>query len=904
MSRDPIPLIPGDALTPAAWDDVGAILESALELTGDARERYLRDACGDDAGLRHEVGSLIAEAEHGRRLSLEPTPEGAEPSVTPGTTIGHWRVQDLVARGGMGEVYRAVRTDGEFTQLVALKVVRPGLVSPTFLRRSRIEREILARLTHENIVGILDAGTTTDGRPFLVMPLIEGESITAYCDRHGLGLEARVRLLVEVVQTVQFAHARLVVHRDLKPSNILVTPDGGVRLLDFGIAKLLAADPDTPTDAEPRSEIRLLTPEHAAPEQVRGDPVTTATDVYALGVLLYQVLTGTRPHVAGDRPMLSFERDVLEVEPPAPSVAGRHQPWGRQLRGDLDRIIQMALRKEPDRRYPSAAAFAEDLERWIAGLPVRAEVDSFGYRARKFLVRNRTLVAAGSLVGMLLAAFAVTSAIQASRLERERNALATQQATTQSVVGLLLGFFEKANPGRVPGGDTLRVEQLLAEVDPAIDTLKDQPLVQAEMWQTLGQIHSARGRHDQAQRYHERALARLQASPGVDSQVLAKAMLNLGMEVGYLDGNTAAVPLMEAGLAVMRRHVAAGSARLLEAEVETASRRAADSAQRADLRRIMQQADSAAAPMQRAAALNQIAVNEFGRGGYRAASTAFSEVLRILDSLLPRDHVNRLAVAGNLAATHSQLGEYTTAEATQREIVRIQLMASKVDSFQLGNQIQNLAATLAERGFLDEADSLLQVSIRLTDRRSGPSGSHTLHTARFNRVQIHEARRRYPAALATIDSVIAARPSDRSPMQQVVYEGFRVQLLMSMGRWREARAVLERIEGRYRSLTRESVEATAYLALWLGGAAIEQGKAAEALAHLDAGLGRARTLFPDGHRRVLALACARGIALSRLGRAAEAKAQLMAACPAYRANAMAWRPIAEWAAETATEGPQ
>ncbi|MBK8250041.1 MAG: serine/threonine protein kinase [Gemmatimonadetes bacterium] len=901
MTRDPIPHTSTGGLTPAEWDDVGAILEAALELVGDARARYLRDACGSRTHLRDELASLLAEVERGRRLSLEPTPDATGPSVALGTTIGHWRIQDLVARGGMGEVYRAARTDGEFTQLVALKVVRPGLVSPTFLRRSRIEREILARLTHENIVGILDAGTLADGRPFLVMPLVEGESITTYCERQALGLEARVRMIVEVAQTVQFAHSRLVVHRDLKPSNILVTADGSIRLLDFGIAKLLAADPDTPTDAELHSEIRLLTPEHAAPEQVRGDPVTTTTDVYALGVLLYQVLTGTRPHVAGDRPMVTFEREVLEVEPAAPSVAGKHQPWGRRLRGDLDRIIQMALRKEPDRRYPSAAAFAEDLERWMTGLPVRAEVDSFGYRARKFLVRNRTLVAAGSLVAMLLAAFAVTSAIQASRLERERNALAIQQATTHSVVGLLLGLFEKANPGRVPGGDTLRVEQLLAEVDPAIDTLAGQPLVQAEMWQTLGQIHSARGRHDQARRYHERALARLQTSASIDSQVLAKAMLNLGMEVGYLEGNAAAVPLMEAGLAMMRRHAPAGSAALLEAEVETATRRTADSTQRADLQRLIQQADSVQAPMQRAAALNQIAVNEFGRGGYRAAHAAFGEVLRILDSLLPRDHVNRLAVAGNLAATLTQLGELTTAEAAQREIVAIQLKATQVDSLHLGNQIQNLASTLAERGFLDEADSLLQVSINLT--RGGLSaGSHTLHTAQFNRAQIHEARRRYPAALATLDSVIGARPAGRSPMQQVIYEGFRAQALMSMGRWRDARAVLDRIEGRYRALTKESVEAAAYLALWLGGSAMELGQASEALAHFDAGLARARTLFPETHRRVLALACGRGVALARLGRSAEAQTQLGAACPAYRANALAWRPVTDWAREVAPPG--
>ena len=881
------------SLSPDAWDGVAAILESALALHGSARETFLRDACAGDEVLRREVDSLLHASEAGRPITLEPGSNDDTPSVAPGSQLGRWRVEQLIARGGMGEVYRAVRTDGEFTQTVAIKVVRPGLGSPEFLRRSRVERDILARLTHENIVGIVDAGTTPDGRPWLVIPFVDGASITAHCEQLALGLEERVRLLIEVAETVQFAHARLVVHRDLKPSNILVTREGAVRLLDFGIAKLLEAAPES-TGESPRSEIRVLTPEHAAPEQVRGDPVTTATDVYALGVLLYQLLTGTRPHVAGDRSLLAFERAILEDEPAPPSVAGATQPWGRRLRGDLDRIVQMALRKEPERRYGSAAALAEDLQRWMAGHPVRAEVDTLGYRARKFLARNRAMVVAGATVTTLLILFAVSSTVQARRLQRERNALATQQATTQSVVGLLLGFFQKANPGLFPGGDTLRVEQLLAEVDPAIDTLASQPLVQVEMWQTLGHIHAARGRYDVARTYHERALERLRQTPGVDSQSLASAMLQLGMQVAELDGNAASLPLMESGLALMRRTAPAGSPQVLEAEVETALRRSADSTQRAELRRLVQQADSVQAPMSRAIAMNQIAVNEFGRGDYRAASTVFAEVLRLLDVVLPRDNPDRLSVAGNLAATLAQLGEYPAAEASQREILAIMAGATKVDSSRLSNQIQNLATTLAERGFLQEADSLLRTSIRIIER-SAVRSMPTLVTARFNLAQMFEARHQYAAAAATMDTVIRVDARDRPPGMQQMYEGFRAQLWMSMGRWAEARDWLALNERRYRELLRENAEALGYLELWLGASALHFGDTSEALARADAGLATLSRSFPVEHRRVQALACLRGVALGRLGRTPEARAQLKAACPGYRTRALAWRPVVEMA---------
>jgi non-specific serine/threonine protein kinase/serine/threonine-protein kinase len=414
------------------WQRVKDLVGAALERSAEARAAFVREACAGDEALRREVESLVAAGVEAGAFLSQPAvalpseqPTGATPEPTlAGRCIGPYRLLSEAGRGGMGVVYRSVRDDDVFRKTVALKLVRGG-ASPEHLRRLGRERQILARLQHPNIAGILDGGTSSEGQPYLVMEYVEGEAIDAYCDRHGLRTRERLSLFRGVCSAVQYAHQNLVVHRDLKPSNILVTAEGEVKLLDFGIARLLAAgvDPDTAPTA---TLLPMLTPAYASPEQVRGQPVTTASDVYSLGVVLYELLTGALPYPVRGESLEEVVRAVCSTQPAPPSaVRGdgtktvcRASP--AELRGDLDTIVLKALRKEPERRYASAQELAEDVRRHIEALPVLARADTPGYRLGKFVRRHRTGVAAASLVAASLLAGIVATSRQARIAELQR----------------------------------------------------------------------------------------------------------------------------------------------------------------------------------------------------------------------------------------------------------------------------------------------------------------------------------------------------------------------------------------------------------------------------------------------------------------------------------------------------
>ena len=431
------------------WRRVKGLLDEVIALDTAERCRYLDQACGDDLVLRREVESLLASHEQAGTGFLK-TPAAnlslaaAQPVVTrAGRRIGVYQIGEPIGHGGMGEVYRAVRADGQYTKEVAVKLVRGGFDSAFVLERFRNERQILATLDHPNIARLLDGGTTDDGVPYLVMELIEGVRIDSYCDTHYLPVTERLKLFRQVCGAVQYAHQRLVIHRDIKPSNILVTPDGVPKLLDFGIAKIL----DPAAGAE-TTLARPMTPEYASPEQILGQPITTASDVYSLGVVLYQLLTGRSPYTADTRSTHELARAVCESDPGRPStVALKGQPLPvaeqvapftseqlsrlregspaklqRRLAGDLDDIVLMALRKEPARRYASVEQLADDLRRHLEGLPVTASQGSWSYRAGKFVRRHRVLIAAAALVVFTLLAGMAATIRQAhiARVERAR----------------------------------------------------------------------------------------------------------------------------------------------------------------------------------------------------------------------------------------------------------------------------------------------------------------------------------------------------------------------------------------------------------------------------------------------------------------------------------------------------
>jgi len=396
-------------MTPERWQEIRAVLYAASRLEGGARPRYLDESCAGDLELRDEVERLLVAVDESGAF-LEPV--SRQSPGGPQLRIGPYVVLDRAGRGGMGVVYHAVR-DNDYRQEVAIKVVRAGAETDFLIARFHLERQALALLNHPNIARLLDGGATPDGWPYLVMEWVEGKPITEYCSQNGLGVRERLRLFLDTADAVEHAHRNLVVHRDLKPSNILITSEGIPKLLDFGIAKIFSHecndDPGSLT-----AGTRLLTPEYASPEQLRGEVVTTATDVYSLGAVLYEILTGIRPLKIENRRPFDMEQQLCAREPLAPSVVSR--PGGvaaRELRGDLDNILLKAMQEDPERRYGSVSQFAEDLRRYLQGMPVIARKVTFWYRIGKFTRRNRVTVMAGALVLTAIASGAATTLWQA-----------------------------------------------------------------------------------------------------------------------------------------------------------------------------------------------------------------------------------------------------------------------------------------------------------------------------------------------------------------------------------------------------------------------------------------------------------------------------------------------------------
>jgi tRNA A-37 threonylcarbamoyl transferase component Bud32 len=407
-------------MTSERWRQIELVFEIVSDCPAEAREARLRQECGDDQDLLREVKGLLDSDADDEQFAHDAV-QGAAASLASaasttlvGRSIGAYRVTRAIGHGGIGAVYEAVRADGQYEHHVAIKLLRGGMGGDADVRRFRRERQLLALLDHPNIARLLDGGATDDGLPYIVMDYVDGRPITEYCREKGLSTEQKLRLFLQLCAATQYAHQRLIVHRDIKPGNVLVTADGIPKLLDFGIARLTKQEPDTGGAHATYTTAWLLTPEYASPEQIRGEMVTAVSDVYSLGVVLYEMLAGQPPHRITSRSATEIERIVCRSEPVPPSVA-----CGKPgLRGDIDNIVLMSLRKEPDRRYTSAEQFAEDIRRYLDGRPVIARKDAIGYRMGKFLKRNRVPVAAGILVAASLIGGVIATLHQARRAER------------------------------------------------------------------------------------------------------------------------------------------------------------------------------------------------------------------------------------------------------------------------------------------------------------------------------------------------------------------------------------------------------------------------------------------------------------------------------------------------------
>lgn len=518
---------------PALWQRVEPLLDELLDLDPPAQRQAL--AAIDDAEVREWVGRMLEADRLDQVLLDQPLervaadfvdvdePEEAEQPLP--ERVGHFRVLRELGEGGMAVVYLAERADGDFQQTVALKLLAPARHTAHWRERFLQERQILATLNHANIAQLVDGGITDDGRPYFALEYVDGDPITSYCDAHRMALRDRLTLMLAVCAALSYAHRNLVIHRDLKPSNILVDDNGIPKLLDFGIAKLLGDEDVTLT----ATGHRALTPGYAAPEQFTGDAATTATDVYALGVLLYELLIGRRPFTATTQSALEIERKVLSEEPPAfrkltsgltPAereeiATARGRTWPRLLRdvsSDLETIVFAALRKDPDRRYATVQALADDIQRYLEGQPVKAQADSGWYRARKFVGRHRVGVVLSGIAILGLITSTAFAVYQADQAERAAATARLEAARAKETRDFLVSLFEYASPDRSLG-ERLTARRLLdlgaKRVD---DELAAQPGLRGDILQILAVVYRQLGLYEDAQSLAERSTALAESS--------------------------------------------------------------------------------------------------------------------------------------------------------------------------------------------------------------------------------------------------------------------------------------------------------------------------------------------------------------------------------------------------------
>ncbi len=889
------------------WTLIAELFAGALERPMDTREAFVRAGAPEDAAVQREVLAMLAAHDSGAPLLLEeerrlrPSDPGMRlADLPPGTRIGPWRVEGLAGQGGMGEVYRAERVDGAYRQTVAIKVLRPGYQTAETVRRFRVERQALARLVHPGIAAIIDGGTLNDGRPYLVLQYVDGLPITRYCTERGLDLAARLRLFVRVARVVEYAHGQLVIHRDLKPSNIFVAADGAPRLLDFGIARMLDPELDASLVRPTRPESRLLTPEHAAPEQLRGDLCDTRTDVYGLGVLLFQLLTDRTPFPAARRPALELERAILEEPAPLASMVVDGAERRQALRGDLDVITQAALRKEPERRYPSVAALAEDVERYLAGLPVRAQPDRLGYRARKFIGRNRLLVGGGAGLAVLLLGFALTATIQARRLRVERDAAERERAVSADVVQILTGLFERANPRKVAGGDTVRVSVLLDEAEQRVERMVDDTARQAALLRAVGQMHLARGQYERAARLLRRSAELQWAVRGPEDLEAARTYHELCTVVHAYRGAVASRPMFDSSLARFRRLQGPDGPDVEVALSDLATATAAPGPRRALLDELVaiQARQPGVDSMAIAGRLHTQAVDLLGQGRAREAATLFQATLDILAARLPPENGDRQAVTNNLAMALGRAGDVAEAERLQREALARVLAGHQAPDARAGAQ-ERLALTLARVGQLAEAEQLEREAI--AGLREGLAPGHPLiGSALRNLALILTGRGRPREGLAYLDSAIAlaGRAEGGPDTLEIAYlTGQRSQILLRLGRDAEAAAAAHYGDSVFQVRAASSVRRRTDAHRWVAMVSFAQGAydttIARATAMLEAQPPNGGALGPE----VSQIQCVLGAALAARGRREEARVALGQGCPAHDAWGLANPLVTAWGRE-------
>ncbi len=778
------------------WDEIAELFERVLAVPADDRPAWLASCTAGDEEIRSEVAAMLLSHSSGVQLEIEEQLLADRTmAFAPGSSIGQYRIRSFLGRGGMGEVYLAERVGAGYEHLVALKVLRPTVAGADAAARFRREQRILARLSHPAIAPLLDSGVTADGRPYLVLQYVEGLPITQFADARCLGIEDRLRLFVAVCRVVQYAHTRLVIHRDLKPSNILVTAEGGVRLLDFGIAKVLIPEEEE-GDGLTR-HAAPMTPERAAPEQLRGELPTTSTDVWALGVLLTELLIARLPFAIAGRTPSEIERNLARETPQRPSAAleelssanrAAAQTLAEQrattpdrlrqrLRGDLDSVASMALRWEPERRYASAGPLADDVERVLAGHPVVARPASVTYRLRRFLGRHPigTTAAAVGLVALL--AFAFAAVRQSARVARERDRATAEETKANAVVELLVGILSGADPTEGASGATISVDDLLTRGEKLASGMDSQPAIQARLWHTLGKIHFERSVPGMGRDLLQQALAREVALEGTGAAQAIRVALDLArVEVALGEKSAAAGRLRELLRDLEAQDRPERQPALLATALHQLSEIVPREAGEAMARRALALRRELVPPQPVVVAdsLNAVGVHAMKRGDKRAAAEAFRESVTLLVPVLGEEHPYTLAVESNFAAVTSDPREQ---EAFYRRQIGIQTARLGPNSQEVTIAWNNLGSGLARQGKLPDALAAFRTALEGWTQLFGPEHPQALNT-RANIGRALELSGEPAAALADFTAILAA--AERAEIDPKTRASYRVQTALAL----------------------------------------------------------------------------------------------------------------------------